>query len=217
MDHCKKQRDRLVKQISDEMEALQQQIGCLLSPRVAQALASVPRHEFVPEALQSAAYDDQALPIGWNQTISQPFIVALMTERLAPQPQHRLLEIGTGSGYQAAVLSLLVQRVFSIEMVPALATAASQRLARLGFDNIEVRQGDGRQGWVEQAPFDGIIVTAAAAELPPALPAQLKIGGRLVAPLGRAPFAQDLCVFQKEAEGRMCSRSLLAVTFVPLV
>lgn len=217
MDDSKKQRDRLVKQVSDEMEELHQRVGCLLSPRVAQALASVPRHEFVPAALQSAAYDDQALPIGWNQTISQPFIVGLMTERLEPQPQHRVLEIGTGSGYQAAVLSLLVQRVFSVEMIPALATAASQRLARLGFDNVEVRQGDGRQGWVEQAPFDGIIVTAAAAELPPALPAQLKIGGRLVAPLGRSPFAQDLCVFQKEAEGRMCRRSLLAVAFVPLV
>lgn len=188
-----------------------------ISVAVLEAMAKVARHEFVPAEIRYAAYDDNALPIGHGQTISQPYIVALMTQLLQPQPDHRILEIGTGSGYQAAVLSTLVQKIHSIEIVPALAEAAAQRLRRLGYANVEVHCADGRLGWPQAAPYDGIIVTAAPEQVPPALIEQLVPGGRLVIPLGSHYGAQDLCVLEKDGRGEVEVRKVLPVAFVPLV
>jgi protein-L-isoaspartate(D-aspartate) O-methyltransferase len=186
-------------------------------PEVLRALRRVPRHLFVPPDLAAFAYRDHPLPIGAGQTISQPYIVAFMTELLDPQPHHRVLEIGTGSGYQAAVLAQLARTVYSIEIVRPLADQAAARLRSLGYRNIEVRCGDGYAGWPEQAPFDRIILTAAPLEVPPALLEQLKPGGRLVAPVGPSPRAQDLVVIDKSASGRLSRRSVLPVAFVPMV
>jgi protein-L-isoaspartate(D-aspartate) O-methyltransferase len=155
-----------------------------VDPRIRLAMAQVPRHLFVPPGEEFLAYKDHALAIGHGQTISQPFIVALMTDLLETQPDHTVLEVGTGSGYQAAVLSSLVRQLYSIEVVEALAASAAERLERLGYDNVEVRAGDGAKGWPEHAPYDGVIVTAAARAVPPALVEQLKTGGRLVIPEG---------------------------------
>jgi len=160
---------------------------------------------------------NKPLPIGCGQTISQPFIVALMTELLAPGPEDAVLEVGTGSGYQAAILARLVRQVYSLERIPELANVASQRLRELGVANVEVRTGDGIQGWEEHAPFDGIIVTAAAGEVPPVLVQQLKPGGRLVIPVGSPNRTQDLRVLDKDLQGMVRSRSVLPVVFVPLV
>ncbi|TAN74081.1 MAG: protein-L-isoaspartate(D-aspartate) O-methyltransferase [Magnetospirillum sp.] len=206
-----------MRRVAAEMEQLENRTGCRLSARVAESLGSVPRHLFVPPGQMAAAYDNSALAIGRGQTISQPLIVALMTELLDPRPHHRVLEIGTGSGYQAAVLSSLVERVYGVEIIEALAEAAGRRLLDLGYANVMVRHGDGRRGWPEQAPFDGIIVTAAAAELPSALAAQLKPGGRLVAPLGSHSFAQELWLFEKPETGPLRGCMVLPVAFVPLV
>lgn len=180
-------------------------------------MAAVPRERFVPAHLQHAAYDNAPLPIGEGQTISQPFMVALMTDLLAPGPEAIVLEVGTGSGYQAAVLSRLVRRVYSIERVPSLATAAAARLAELGYDNVEVRQGDGYDGWPEHAPYNGIVVTAAAQHVPPPLLAQLKPGGRLVIPAGEPYVGQELVLLIKEEAGTFSTRHVLPVAFVPLV
>lgn len=188
-----------------------------LDPRVIAALKAVPRHEFVPAHLLDRAYENRPLPIGHAQTISQPYIVAIMTDLLRPQPRHRVLEIGTGCGYQAAVLSLLVARVYSIETVPALAAEAAERLRRLGYANVTVRHGDGYLGWPEEQPFDGIIVTAAAPRLPQALVDQLGPGGRLVIPLGPPGDDQALVVVTKEADGTIDQREILPVAFVPMV
>ncbi|HCB13903.1 MAG TPA: protein-L-isoaspartate O-methyltransferase [Gammaproteobacteria bacterium] len=188
-----------------------------LSGRVREAMAAVPRHRFVLPAQQEWAYIDKPLPIGCGQTISQPFIVALMTELLAPGPEDAVLEVGTGSGYQAAILARLVRQVYSLERIPELANVASQRLRELGVANVEVRTGDGIQGWEEHAPFDGIIVTAAAGEVPPVLVQQLKPGGRLVIPVGSPNRTQDLRVLDKDLQGMVRSRSVLPVVFVPLV
>ncbi|MEZ5585355.1 MAG: protein-L-isoaspartate(D-aspartate) O-methyltransferase [Candidatus Competibacteraceae bacterium] len=166
---------------------------------------------------QEWTYADRPLPIGCGQTISQPFIVALMTELLAPGPEDVVLEVGTGSGYQAAILAHLVRQVYSLERIPELADVASRRLQDLGFTNVEVRTSDGSQGWEEQAPFDGIIVTAAAADVPPVLVRQLKPGGRLVIPVGPPHRTQDLRVLDKDSQGMVRSRSVLPVVFVPLV
>ncbi len=217
MDTEDDRRARLLRRVAAEMAELEGRTGCALPAAVAASLAAIPRQRFVPPGMAAAAYDDCALPIGHGQTISQPLIVALMTALLAPQPRHRVLEIGTGSGYQAAVLSALVERVYSVETIEAHAKAAAERLAELGCANVEVRHGDGRRGWPEQAPFDGILITAAAAELPPALPAQLAVGGRLVAPLGSLLFAQELWVFEKVTTGKLRGRMVLPVAFVPLV
>jgi protein-L-isoaspartate(D-aspartate) O-methyltransferase len=180
-------------------------------------MGEVPRHEFVPEGVRQDAYADRPLPIGYGQTISQPFIVALMTDLLRVGPGATVLEVGTGSGYQAAVLSGLVRQVHTIEIVPDLATAAADRLKRLGYGNVSVRQGDGYFGWEEAAPFDAIIVTAAASQIPPPLLQQLRPGGRMVIPVG-APFAlQHLVLVERDAEGRAKTRQLLPVRFVPLV
>ncbi len=185
-------------------------------PRVLQALRTVPRHDFVPPEYASEAYQDHPVPIGSGQTISQPYIVALMTELARPQKDDRVLEVGTGSGYQAAVLAVLVKQVFTIELIEELATSARQRLRRMGYKNVEVRQGDGYAGWPEQAPFDKIIVTAAPDRVPPALVEQLKPGGRMVVPVGPR-FDQELLVVEKDEKGRVKTRSIIPVSFVPMV
>lgn len=186
-----------------------------LRPEVMDAMARVPRHQFVPDDLRPHAYGNGPLPIGNGQTISQPFIVALMTDLLCPEPDHVMLEVGAGSGYQAAVLSLLVAKLYTIEIIPSLAGQAADRLHDLGFDNVEVRQGDGYQGWPEHAPFDGIIVTAAASHVPKPLQEQLRPGGRLVIPVGLPHSAQELVVMEKKRDGSFISRDILSVAFVP--
>ncbi|HWP85448.1 MAG TPA: protein-L-isoaspartate(D-aspartate) O-methyltransferase [Terriglobia bacterium] len=186
--------------------------------RVLEAMRAVPRHLFVPPSWQAQAYSDRALPIGQGQTISQPYIVALMTELLAVQPEDSVLEVGTGSGYQAAILSRLVRRVYSIEILPALAEAAGKRLSQLGYANVTVRTGDGYRGWPERAPFDAIIVTAAPPEIPEELVAQLKRGGRMVLPVGDSPENQSLMVIEKSRTSEaITKRSVLPVRFVPMV
>jgi protein-L-isoaspartate(D-aspartate) O-methyltransferase len=183
--------------------------------RVLEALRKVPRHMFVPAELQEKAYDDRPLPIGHDQTISQPYIVGLMSELLDASPEHKVLEIGTGSAYQAAILSQLVKQVHSIEIVPELARSAAELLNRLGYKNVNVRLGDGYAGWPEQAPFDRIILTAAPPKIPQALLDQLKPGGRLVAPEGDR--YQELVVIDKNADGSLTRRPSIPVMFVPMV
>jgi protein-L-isoaspartate(D-aspartate) O-methyltransferase len=187
-----------------------------ISDPVLAVMAGIPRHRFVPEAQQAHAYEDRPLPIGYGQTISQPYIVALMTDLLAVPAGGRVLEIGTGSGYQAAVLAPLAGHVYTIEIVPPLAEQAGRRLVELGFANVSVRQGDGYYGWEEQAPFDGIVVTAAASHIPPPLVRQLKPGGRMVIPVGAQFFVQELLMVEKSAAGEVATRHLLPVRFVPL-
>ncbi|TKB27388.1 protein-L-isoaspartate(D-aspartate) O-methyltransferase [Desulfopila sp. IMCC35006] len=183
--------------------------------KVMQAIASVPREEFVPDHLKPYAYDNNPLPIGEGQTISQPYIVALMTDLLCPNKDQIILEAGTGSGYQAAVLSLLVKKVYSLEIVPSLAQKAKQLLWDLGYHNVEIRQGDASLGWQHHAPFDGIIVTAAAEQIPPALIEQLRPGGRLVIPVGYPHMTQELLLVEKDAAGGITQRNILPVAFVP--
>jgi protein-L-isoaspartate(D-aspartate) O-methyltransferase len=184
-------------------------------PEVLRVMRATPRHLFVPLAVRANAYADRPLPIGFAATISQPYIVALMTELLEPARPHRVLEIGTGSGYQAAVLAQLVKQVYTIELVPELAKSAGETLARLGHSNVTVRQGDGYKGWPEAAPFDRIIVTAAPPEIPQVLIDQLQRGGRLVAPVGQLPN-QELMVLEKKADGSVRRWSAGAVLFVPM-
>ncbi len=185
---------------------------------VLEAMRLVPRHLFVPPAFEALAYQDKPLPIGHGQTISQPYIVALMTELLRPEPGDTVLEIGTGSGYQAAVVSRLVRQVYSIEIVPSLAAEAAGRLDRLGYSNVEVRTGDGYKGWPEHAPFEGILVTAAPPEIPAALLAQLKRGGRMVAPIGKPGKVQNLLFIEKsKTSDEIVGRNVIPVQFVPMV
>jgi protein-L-isoaspartate(D-aspartate) O-methyltransferase len=183
---------------------------------VLQAMMRVERHEFVPEKSRSQAYRNHPLPIGHGQTISQPYIVAVMTDLLKISPDHTVLEIGTGSGYQAAVLAELVERVYSIEIVEPLAHQVKERLARLGYTNITTRLGDGYFGWEQHAPFDSIIVTAAASHVPPPLVTQLKPGGRMVIPVGGPFQVQYLLLIEKDLQGEVTSRQIAAVRFVPL-
>lgn len=203
-----------------------------LAPRVTEVMAQVPRHEFLPKGRTSArnlisrllpgygftheAYADRPVPIGFGQTMSQPFIVALMTDLLDPAPGHVVLEVGTGSGYQAAVLAHLVDRVCTIEIVPELGASAAATLERLGYGNVETRVGDGYYGWEDCGPFDGIVVTAVASHVPPPLLAQLKPGGRMVIPVGGAFSAQQLIEVVKHSDGQVSTRQLLPVRFVPL-
>ena len=189
--------------------------GGQLDPAVLQAMRSVPRHEFVPEEVRAQAYDDRPLPIGYGQTISQPFIVALMTDLLDLKPGAQVLEIGTGSGYQAAILSALGAQVYSIEIVPELGAAAAETLQRVGYADVETKVADGYYGWPEAAPFDGIVVTAAASHIPPPLIEQLKPGGRMVIPIGGAFAAQYLMLVEKLPDGGVTTRQLLPVQFVP--
>lgn len=184
-------------------------------PRVLQVLQNVPRHEFVPENVRMSAYADSPLPIGHGQTISQPYIVGVMTEALDPRPGDRILEIGTGSGYQAAVLSQLVREVFTIEIVEPLAEQAREVLQRLGYENVHVRVGDGYQGWPEEAPFDAIIVTCAPDEVPEALVSQLRDRGRMVIPVGPEGGVQKLVLLEKQGD-KLKRRDLMPVHFVPM-
>lgn len=191
--------------------------GCSpLSERILDAVRKVPRHAFVPEDIEWAAYKNTALPIGHRQTISQPYIVALMTHLIDPQPEDIVLEIGTGSGYQAAVLSCLVKQVYSLEIIDELAEKACARLRHLGFTNVEVRTGNGHLGWLEHAPYDAIIVTAAAERIPLALIEQVKPDGIMVIPVGKRGSAQALKILRKDDRGRIKVRSVLPVIFVPL-
>lgn len=179
------------------------------------AMSEVPRHEFVPPELRGEAYEDRALPIGFGQSISQPFIVAFMTQSLGVQPGDRVLEIGTGCGYQAAVLSQLAKEVFSIEIVAPLADRAAKDLRRLGFGNVHVRSGDGYSGWPDAAPFDAVIVTCAPDHVPLSLLDQLKTGGRMIIPIGIQGGVQELHVLEKRA-GKILQKSVMEVRFVPM-
>jgi protein-L-isoaspartate(D-aspartate) O-methyltransferase len=187
-----------------------------LSPRVSEAMRRVPRHRYVPEDEVRHAYKNRPLPIGYGQTISQPYIVALMTDLMQVQEGDRVFELGTGSGYQAAVLGELAAEVYTIEIVEPLAERAAQTLKAQGYENVQVRAGDGYYGWKEHAPFDAIIVTAAASHVPPPLIQQLAPGGRMVIPLGTSFMTQHLMLVEKDEDGRVRTREVLPVMFVPL-
>jgi protein-L-isoaspartate(D-aspartate) O-methyltransferase len=209
------ERREMVEQIARLGRQLAQATGRPeIDPRVLEAMEKVPRHEFVPPAQRHSAYRNRPLSIGAGQTISQPFIVALMTDLLAPKPGDKVLEVGTGSGYQAAVLGELVKNLYTIEIVEPLGIEAAAVLSRLGYKNVHTRIGDGYKGWPEEAPFDSIIVTAAPDHIPPELIAQLKPGGRLVIPVGK--LSQDLLVITKNEDGSTSREQIVPVQFVPL-
>jgi protein-L-isoaspartate(D-aspartate) O-methyltransferase len=211
------QRQAMIDEIRREAGWVSEELGKSgLEPRVLDAMNRVGRHEFVPENQRSHAYANRPLPIGYGQTISQPFVVAFMTDLLRAKPGDRVLEIGTGSGYQAAVLAQLGAQVYTIEIIPELASAAAERLKRLNYAKIEVKSGDGYFGWPEHAPFDGILVTAAVTQIPPPLVQQLKPGGRMVIPVGGAFLPQYLVLVEKKPDGKVTTRQLLPVQFVPL-
>ncbi|MFL6567708.1 MAG: protein-L-isoaspartate(D-aspartate) O-methyltransferase [Chthoniobacterales bacterium] len=186
------------------------------NPKVLEAMRSVPRHWFVPQSVQADAYTDRPLPIGYGQTISQPYIVAMMTELLNPQPNWKVLEVGTGSGYQAAILTKFTPNVYTIEIVEPLQKQALARLRKFGLDEKHVIDGDGYAGLPKVAPFDGIIVTASASQIPAPLLEQLKPGGRMVVPVGSVSAKQRLLVVEKDASGKVRTRTVLPVQFVPL-
>jgi protein-L-isoaspartate(D-aspartate) O-methyltransferase len=214
----KKTHKRLLEEIEKEASFTAIYTGReAFSERVMTAMADVIRDEFVSENYKAFAYDNSPLPIGYGQTISQPYIVALMTDMLDLTPGSRVLEIGTGSGYQSAVLSHLAKNVYTIERVKPLVDSARERLQQLGYDNIEVRCSNGYEGWQEEAPFDGIIVTAAASHIPPALIEQLKPGGRMVVPIGLPYMHQELILLTKDKDGTTHTESILGVAFVPLI
>jgi len=204
--------------VSERNRMVQEQIAGpgrdVRNPRVLEAMRTVPRHAFVPQDVAQRAYEDYPLPIGHGQTISQPYIVAFMTEQLDPQPADRLLEVGTGSGYQAAILSRLVAEVFTIEIVEPLAARAAQNLQRLGYTNVFARAGDGYAGWPEKAPFDAIIVTCAPDHVPQPLVDQLKEGGRMIIPVGE--FGDQNLVLIEKQGGQIARRAVLPVRFVPM-
>ncbi len=183
---------------------------------VIDAMRAVPRHRFVPDDLQRSAYNDHALPIGHGQTISQPYIVALMTDLVRPKRDFVVLEIGTGSGYQAAILAKLVKHVYSIEIIEGLANGATNTLKRLGYNNVTTKLGDGYYGWEEHGPYDAIVVTAAATHVPPPLVQQLKPGGRIVIPVGGRFMTQQLLLIEKNKKNELITRQMGAVRFVPL-
>ena len=213
-----KECERLIQEICLEVRETASYLGKdRLDPQVIAALRKVPREKFVPSSEADLAYINRPLPIGHGQTISQPFIVAIMSDMLDVTPDTRVLEIGTGCGYQAAILAELAARVYTIEVVAPLAQAARERLDALGYTNIEYRIGDGGLGWPEAAPFDGIIVTAAAPVRPDTLIGQLAPGGRMVVPIGRTGFTQTLTLIEKDAGGRITETPKLPVAFVPLV
>jgi len=187
-----------------------------LDEDVMRSLGTVKRHEFVPARQQPFAYDNRPLPIGHGQTISQPYVVALMTDLIEPDRDFVVLEIGTGSGYQAAILANLVTHVYSIEIIEALANQAAARLARLGYDNVTTRLGDGYYGWEEHAPYDAIVVTAAASHVPPPLLKQLRPGGRMIIPVGGRFMTQQLLLLEKTDDDEIVTRQIAAVRFVPL-
>ena len=216
-DAYAERRLNLVRRIEDDARSTAIWSGrASFDARVLEAMARVPRHLFVPEKLRRYAYENRPLPIGFGQTISQPYIVALMTDLVEPAPGRIVLEVGTGSGYQAALLADLGMRVYTMEIIEPLAEAAKARLEKLGYGNVTTRWGDGYDGWPEQAPFDAIIVTAAASHIPPPLLAQLKPGGRMIIPVGGRFLTQQLVVVEKDADGRIRTRQILPVRFVPL-
>ncbi|MEJ8850701.1 protein-L-isoaspartate(D-aspartate) O-methyltransferase [Variovorax rhizosphaerae] len=211
------ERQRMVEQIAVHVRENRRETGtATLDERVAAVMRTIPRHEFVPADQLPFAYQNRPLPIGHGQTISQPYIVALMTDLARPEPGHKVLEVGTGSGYQAAVLSPLVSAIYTIEIVEPLGVQATRRLEKLGYANVHVRLGDGYNGWEEHAPFDAILVTAAASHIPPPLVRQLKPGGRMVIPVGPAFMVQQLMLVQKNGDGTVSTRQILPVAFVPL-
>ncbi|HET7670614.1 MAG TPA: protein-L-isoaspartate(D-aspartate) O-methyltransferase [Burkholderiales bacterium] len=211
-------RNRMVAEVDAMYAETRRETGLAsMSPAVRAALGKVERHRLVPRESQSSAYVNRPLAIGSGQTISQPYIVALSTDLLNPKPGDVVLDVGTGSGYQAAVLAEVAKQVYSIELIESLGRSAAERLAAMGYRNIEVRIGDGYAGWPEKAPFDGIVVTAAAPRIPPALVAQLKPGGRMVIPVGADGAIQYLKVVTKRADGGIDERDVLPVRFVPLV
>ena len=212
------QRARMVAEVDAMYAETRSETGLpAMSAAVRGAMDKVERHRLVPPGELSRAYRNHPLPIGSGQTISQPYIVALSTDLLQPRPQDVVLEVGTGSGYQAAVLAEVVSRVYSIELLADLGNTARQRLGELGYRNVEVRIGDGYAGWPEKAPFDGIVVTAAAPRVPKALVEQLKTGGRMVIPVGGEGEIQYLKVLTKRADGGVDEKRVLPVRFVPLV
>ena len=210
-------RSRLLDEVRADVLYTRRELGReQLAEKVFAALDRVPRHEFVPPEYRRYAYDNRPLAIGYGQTISQPYIVAIMTDLLEPGPEDVVLEVGTGSGYQAAVLAELVERVYTVEIIPELGREGAARLERLGYDNVVTRVGDGYYGWQERAPFDSIIVTAAAGHVPPPLIEQLKPGGRMMIPVGSPFSVQHLMLLEKAADGEVTSRQVLPVAFVPL-
>jgi protein-L-isoaspartate(D-aspartate) O-methyltransferase len=216
-DEFARSRERMVAEIAAMARATRDDTGrAEFLPTVMQSMRKVERHRFVAADQAGEAYRNHPLPIGRGQTISQPYIVALTTDLIEPQRHHRVLEIGTGSGYQAAVLAQIVDRVYSVEIVEPLAREARERLQALGYHNVEVRVGDGHLGWPQFAPYDGIVVTAAAARVPDALIEQLKPGGRMVIPVGPPNRTQDFVLVQKHADGTVSRRVVLQVRFVPM-
>ncbi len=210
-------RDQMILEIERDVRETSRYLDQeVLSDAVLEALRKVPRHRFVPAAQLEWAYENRPLPIGYGQTISQPYIVAIMTDLLKLRPDHRVLEIGTGSGYQAAVLSEIVAQVYTIEIVEGLADGARERIQNLGYERIHTRTGDGYFGWKSEAPFDAIVVTAAASHVPPPLVQQLKPGGRMIIPVGSRFMVQQLLLVQKDLDGLVTTRQILPVRFVPL-
>lgn len=213
-----RQIDGMMQDIESEVSYTRQFIGKdKLHDNVIRAMRAVPRHEFVPEPQQGQAYINGPLCIGYGQTISQPYIVALMTDLLDVNQNSVVLDVGTGSGYQTAILSRLVRKVFTMEVIPELLNSATNKFQSLGYTNIESRLGDGHRGWPEHAPYDGILVSAAATEIPDALIEQLKPGANLVIPVGPHYGPQELLVLRKDSGGEIISRRILSVAFVPLV
>lgn len=216
-DRFAAERQRMVHEIERTQVAASAETGQrTIDAKVLAVMGKVERHRFVAQSLENAAYDNRPLPIGHGQTISQPYIVALMTDLMQTKPGHKVLELGTGSGYQAAVLAELVKEVYSIEIIEPLGKQAALRLAQIGYHNVRVKVADGYYGWPEHAPFDSIIVTAAASHVPPALVKQLKPGGRIVIPVGTTFLTQHLMLVEKQADGSVSTRQILPVSFVPL-
>ena len=214
-EHYKIQRNLMVENQIDWRTVWDSRKG-VKDKRVLSAMRTVPRHKFVPESLRKYAYYDQPLPIGYDQTISQPYIVAFMTEILEPKKEHIALEVGTGSAYQAAILSGLVKEVYTIEIIPELEKQAKERLKRLGYKNVKVKNADGYYGWKEHSPFDIIVVTAAADHIPPPLVKQLKPGGKMCIPVGGAFRTQNLILVEKKKDGKITTKNIMWVNFVPL-
>ncbi len=210
-------RQRMIGDIEwTQREAARETGSPALDRKVLAVMGDVPRHLFVPPSRQDSAYENRPLPIGYGQTISQPYVVALMTDLLRVKPGDRVFELGTGSGYQAAILGRLAREVYTVEIVAPLGTEAAERLALLGAANVRVKVADGYYGWPEHAPFDGIMVTAAASHVPPPLVRQLKPGGRMVIPVGTSFLTQHLLLIEKATDGTLSTRQVLPVRFVPL-
>jgi protein-L-isoaspartate(D-aspartate) O-methyltransferase len=210
-------RQRMIRDIEGTQREVARESGSpTLDRKVLAVMGDVPRHLFVPQGQQHSAYENRPLPIGYGQTISQPYIVALMTDLLRVKPGDRVFELGTGSGYQAAILAKLAREVYTVEIVAPLGKEAAERLASLGFANVRVKVADGYHGWPEHAPFDGIMVTAAASHVPPPLVRQLKPGGRMVIPVGTSFLTQHLLLIDKASDGTLTTRQVLPVRFVPL-